>query len=366
MIRKTHTCPELPARPGPTVPRRMFVIRLSGILTQCILLVFLFAAPPSRAQDPAFSQFFSSPLNINPALTGNIISEWRVISNMRSQWMGPVSPYQTATVSADGRPFRDKLPDKTIIGIGTMLMTDRVMGGAIAGNFASLNVALNLKFAEGYNGEEHMLGLGIGGIYGHRRVDYTKLNFAEQFNGRTFDTNLPTGQTVLSQMKPYFSTSVGAIYSLLGDDYNLDIGYAQFHSNRPRQSFLEDQLQVLPIRHVAHANYERYLSQTLVLNTNVIYQRQSTAQYLSVGGALGYYLSSTEDIILNAGVWYWSNNAVVPYVGYVFRNMQFGLSYDATVSKFSYPRRPPRTIELSIIFRGDRDRNRGIIPCPWK
>jgi type IX secretion system PorP/SprF family membrane protein len=245
-------------------------------------------------------------------------------------------------------------------------MTDRVMAGAIAGNFASLNAACNVKVAEGYNGEEHILGLGVGGIYGHRRVDYTKLNFLEQFNGRTFDTNLPTGQTVLSQMRPYFSSSAGLIYSLIGDAYNLDIGYAQFHSNRPRQSFLEDPMQVLPVRHVAHANYERYLSQTLVLNANAIYQRQSTTSYLSIGGALGYFLSNTEDIILNAGLWYWSDNAIVPYIGYVHRNMQFGMSYDVTVSKLASPRQRPHTWELSFILRGDKNRNRGIIPCPWK
>ncbi|MFY7794163.1 MAG: PorP/SprF family type IX secretion system membrane protein [Chitinophagaceae bacterium] len=326
----------------------------------------LWIHPTLHAQDPAFSQFFSSPLNINPALTGNIISEWRVISNMRSQWMGPVSPYQTATVSFDGRPFKQKLPENSMVGIGAMLMTDRVMAGAIAGNFASLNAAYNLKVAEGYNGEEHQLGIGIGGIFGHRRVDYTKLNFGEQFNGRIFDTNLPTGQTVLSQMRPYFSSSAGIIYSQIGDTYNLDVGYAQFHANRPRQSFLEDDMQVLPVRHVAHVNFERYLSEVLVLNTNAIYQRQSTASYLSVGAALGYYLSSTEDIILNAGLWYWSKNAVVPYVGYVYRNFQIGFSYDVTVSKFTYPRQRPRTWELSLIMRGDRDRNRGVIACPWK
>ncbi len=125
-------------------------------------------------------------------------------------------------------------------------------------------------------------------------------------------------------------------------------------------------MQVLPVRHVAHVNFERYLSEVLVLNTNAIYQRQSTASYLSVGAALGYYLSSTEDIILNAGLWYWSKNAVVPYVGYVYRNFQIGFSYDVTVSKFTYPRQRPRTWELSLIMRGDRDRNRGVIACPWK
>ena len=52
-----------------------------------------------NAQDPSFSQFFASPLNINPALTANINSKWRLVTNFRDQWIGPASPYATGTVS---------------------------------------------------------------------------------------------------------------------------------------------------------------------------------------------------------------------------------------------------------------------------
>jgi hypothetical protein len=48
---------------------------------------------------------------------------------------------------------------------------------------------------------------------------------------------------------------------------------------------------------------------------NAIYQSQSTATYYSFGGALGYYLPYNADFMLNAGLWYWSKNAVIPYIG---------------------------------------------------
>ena len=37
-----------------------------------VIYVLMLTAIQSRAQDPNFSQFFSSPLNVNPALTANI------------------------------------------------------------------------------------------------------------------------------------------------------------------------------------------------------------------------------------------------------------------------------------------------------
>ena len=63
----------------------------------------------SYGQDPSFSQFFSSPLNINPALTGNINADWRMIANFRDQWIGPASPYATGSISYDMKIQVDSL-----------------------------------------------------------------------------------------------------------------------------------------------------------------------------------------------------------------------------------------------------------------
>jgi hypothetical protein len=39
-----------------------------------------------HAQDPHFSQFFSSPLTLNPAFTGKFDGSWRLAANHRDQW----------------------------------------------------------------------------------------------------------------------------------------------------------------------------------------------------------------------------------------------------------------------------------------
>ena len=74
------------------------------------------------AQAPSFSQFFSSPLNINPGLTANINSKWRMVSNFRNQWIGPASPYATGTVSYDTKVMKDKLPETSVLGPGGMVI----------------------------------------------------------------------------------------------------------------------------------------------------------------------------------------------------------------------------------------------------
>jgi hypothetical protein len=73
---------------------------------------------------------------------------------------------------------------------------------------------------------------------------------------------------------------------------------------------------------VIHANYETYIKEGLILNTNAIYQEQQEVTYYSFGGGLGFELPAEETAMLNAGLWYWSANALTPYVGLTFRDMQ--------------------------------------------
>src|SRR4028119_653910 len=121
-----------------------------------------------HAQDPTFSQFFSSPLNINPALTANINSDWRAITNYRSQWMNANSPFVIGTISYDTKlgqknAFRE---ENNYLGLGGMMMFDRAMAGVAKAIYGSLNLSYSIKLMDGNN--KHRLGIGFGGAYGRR------------------------------------------------------------------------------------------------------------------------------------------------------------------------------------------------------
>lgn len=332
-----------------------------------LLIFFLISGASAFSQDPSFSQFFSSPLNINPALTAQIHSKWRAIANIRDQWIGPASPYASATISYDTRALEKQMSENTVFGVGGMLMYNSSMRGIHKASFASLNFSYNVLLASG--DFDHRIGIGIGGIYGNKTVDFSRLYFAEQFTGTGFDQNLPHGEPALANMKPYFSSTAGVIYSITGTYSNFDIGAAAFHLNKPKQTFLEDPYQYIPLRYVIHSNFETNLTDEFLLNVNGIYQRQSATNYFSIGGALGYYLtkdySAGTDVLMNVGLWYWSNNAIVPYVGFSYKEFQVGLSYDVTISKLRQATPRPKTFEISLILRGIK-KNEGVIYCPWK
>lgn len=334
-------------------------------------VVLLLCVTALHAQDPSFAQFFSSPLNINPALTANINSDWRLITNIRDQWIGPASPYMTGTISYDTKMFQNKssyAPENSnYLGIGGMLMYDKTMGGIQKSTYASLNLSYSVKLSEDDYHNTKKLSVGFGGIYGNKHIDFTKLDFQNQFTGTGFDTNLPSGETALSNMKPYASISAGLVYSASSEHSNFDIGVAGFHFNKPKQSYMEDEHQFLAIRKVAHANFETIVNEKVVFNANAIYQNQARANYFSVGGSLGYHIDDDEEegTMVNGGLWYWSKNAIIPYIGLVYKYLQVGFSYDITISKLAQAAKKPSTFEVSIILRGSR-RSSGAIPCPWK
>jgi type IX secretion system PorP/SprF family membrane protein len=321
----------------------------------------------SYGQDPSFSQFFSSPLNINPALTANINADWRAISNFRDQWIGPASPYVTGTISYDSKIFQNKMvgvpEDNNTWGLGGMLMFDYAMMGVVKSTYASLNGSYSIKLTD--NTTRQKLGIGFGAMYGRRRMDFSRVDFEEQFTGFGFNTNLPTGEAALSNMKGHISLNAGLTYSISTERSNIDFGIAGFHLNKPRQTFLEDKNQYLPSRKVAHVNFERFINERLILNANAIYQYQREAKYFSVGAALGHIFGEQQEMIFNWGLWYWSDNAVFPYVGLAYRNFQFGASYDFTISKLRDAPRKPNTWEVSLILRGVRKFDK-TLPCPWK
>src|SRR5947207_15672588 len=97
-----------------------------------------------QAQDPSFSQFFSSPLNINPALTAKINSDWRVIANFRDQWIGPASRYATGTISYDTKVLQNKIPnvhqDKNTLAMGAIRMYEEAIVLIMRCTYASSNL----------------------------------------------------------------------------------------------------------------------------------------------------------------------------------------------------------------------------------
>ena len=94
-----------------------------------LFFILLIASLTSNAQDPDFSQFFASPLTLNPALTGKFGGSLRAAGNYRNQWPSIYNAYTTATISVDGGILKNTIPEFDQFGIGIMAFTDKSGNG---------------------------------------------------------------------------------------------------------------------------------------------------------------------------------------------------------------------------------------------
>ena len=99
------------------------------------LLLFLIISSGLRAQDPHFSQFFSSPLTLNPAYTGKFDGNFRVAGNYRNQWPTINNAFTTATASFDMPIMTNRLPEFDTWGVGILALNDQSGNKILNNNF---------------------------------------------------------------------------------------------------------------------------------------------------------------------------------------------------------------------------------------
>src|SRR6478672_330463 len=123
------------------------------------------------AQDPNFSQFFASPLTLNPAMTGKFDGVYRVAGNYRNQWP------TIYTAFFDMGILKNRIPEYDQFGVGILGFPDQAGDGVLKTNSVALSVAYHKSIDEnGYN----QIGAGFQGGFVSKRLDVTKVTFEDQ------------------------------------------------------------------------------------------------------------------------------------------------------------------------------------------
>ena len=334
-----------------------------------ILLVFVFSILKVNAQDYKFSQFYNSPLNLNPALTGKINSLYRLVANYRIQYL-PVqspSPYNTLSASADFGLLRDKLKGD-IFGVGVVFTNDRQT--AIRSNTFMVSLGYSKSLGKDKN---HYLSVGTQIGFLQRYLDYGNLTFGNQFDSRNsrFDLRLPNGE--LFGTGKYFkpNLNLGLFWS---SNFTKTIGaYAGvsiFNVIKPKDSFFKSDNE-RAMRFNAHAGMMIDIKRFVLISPNGMYMFQAKAQQWIAGSSFSFNLSGKAEpykTAISAGFWYDGNKAVIASAGVSFSGVQIGVSYDATVMKdLRQATKSFGALEASIIYTGkplDKKKTYSPLLCP--
>ena len=315
------------------------------VLTLLLLCLMLSA----KAQDPNFSQFFSSPLTLNPALTGKFEGILRVAGNCRNQWPTINNAYTTYTASIDAGILKSRIPEFDQFGVGVLGFSDKSGNGALQNNAFALSTSYHKALDEnGYN----QIGLGFQGTFVSKILNVNGLHFTDMLraDGWTGITSESFSDNNLNVS--YFDMNVGLLYNGTSDgSNNYYLGASMYHITRPKESFLEGQY-VLDPRLTLQAGGRLPLAEYNSVHFSAIHSRQANAVNTVIGGA--YMMNINQDpqspTNLYLGSWFRLGDAVIPYIGLEFGSFHIGATYDVNVSSLRPGSNMRGGAEFSLIY----------------
>ncbi len=325
------------------------------------LLLLIASVIIVKAQDPHFSQFFASPLTLNPAFTGKFDGAWRLAANHRDQWPSIPKAYVTTSASLDFAILKSKIPEGDVFGIGISGLSDQSADAALKLNYGSLSLSYHKSLdGEGYN----TIGGGFQATYSSAILDRNKLTFEDQLTQNGF-TNPTQEQFTNGTTQNYFDINAGMLYSGSSNgENNYYLGFSLYHINKPNLSFI-DKRWALASRMTVHGGGSFPVGENLSVFTSAIYQLQNQASEVVLGGALSALVNGDESnpTSVYVGSWMRINDAIIPYLGIEINGFRIGASYDINTSGLKAATASRGGSEFSLIYIHRPTKVKGI-PCP--
>ena len=297
-------------------------------ITGLILGLLIMAGVESTAQDLVYSQFFSAPLQLNPAFAGASFSS-RIAANYRNQWPGWPNAYRSYSLSYD------QWVDGFNSGIGLNLLTDDAGNGLYRTTRATATYSYQVQMADRLY---FRLGMDAGII--QQRLNWSSLVFGDQLNPITGAVDGAGNQNQGSETPPNQLTALAPDISagLLIFSSTFHAGISLMHLNTPDINHLRinNNLQGgLPMRLTMHAGLEIPFNQGNIgrtdafISPNVLVSTQGG--YTQINGGL---YTGIDKIL--GGLWYrhtpGNSDALIVMGGFRQGIMRISYSLDLTVS----------------------------------
>jgi type IX secretion system PorP/SprF family membrane protein len=309
-------------------------INIIGPLALC-LLAFI----SMRAQDVHFSQFYMTPLLLNPAEAGARY-EMQGILNYRSQWSSVANPYSTANGSFDMRLGKNR--ESGFHGIGINIDQDKTGFSPLKTFQANLAYAYHLKLDD-----RSTLGAGLTAGLIQRSISTSSIQWMNQYDGTAYNSALPSGEPSISNSRMSPDVGVGLHYGfnksekyMTGNDHRVfHAGISVTHLNRPVYSFYNTG-EKLFMKTTAYMNAELGLANSdWSIVPGVVFWQQGPAQEILAGSMFqlqlktdSKYTGYVQGSSISFGAYYRNKDAAVATLLYKSAQFSAGLSYDINLS----------------------------------
>ncbi|MEO6190894.1 MAG: PorP/SprF family type IX secretion system membrane protein [Saprospiraceae bacterium] len=361
-----------------------------------LLRTLLFLMPLGLwSQDIHFSQFYMSPLNLNPALTGVMNCKMRFIANYRNQW-APV--LKSASFNTFNVSFDQKIPVSRYdyFGFGGTLWGDKA--GSL--DFKTVSFKLSGSYAKRMSGSRtssNYLVFGVDGSLNQRGVNFHNAVWGSQIgpNGPQPQTPTNIDPTVYDPNFIFADISLGVLwFSVLDKKNNFYFGGSYSHLNEPLQNNAKNitgnNFSAAPLfpKLAIHAGGVFQMGNKNSLVPGIVTFLQGPHWQVNGGTSLRFNVSQSknDEQSFQLGLWARLANSektsgVDPITGvgiskkgilmdalilstrFDYNKMGFGLSYDINTSSLRQASAANNSFELSFIYNICGPERRGIY-CP--
>ncbi|HRX29896.1 MAG TPA: PorP/SprF family type IX secretion system membrane protein [Saprospiraceae bacterium] len=340
-------------------------------LRHVVVLLILCMSWTVKGQDIHFSQFYNSPLNLNPAMTGVLNCKNRFILNYRNQWAAVLKANAYNTFSAS---YDQKVPvgREDYFGIGGTLWSDVAGESRFGTSQGRLSLSYSKKMS-GYRKKAGYLVFGFDAGITQRKFSEKDLRWPNQITNGEFN-NTPSGETYLDTDFLYADVTAGLLwFSILDKNTNWYVGAAMHHLNRANISFYGAD-ESLYTRLTLHAGAQFELKPRIKLLPNIIYMTQGPHRELNLGANLRFAMgpSRLTNQSWELGLWFRNADSVNGgiYADALIINTRFnydkfgiGFNYDFNVSDLNAASAANGAFEFSLEYLICGPENRGVY-CP--
>ncbi len=316
----------------------------------------------TQAQDIHFSQFYASPLTLNPAMSGFHDGTFRVAGIYRNQWRSVTTPFQTYGASFDMRLLQKKLK-KDIFGVGGSIVYDK----AGDGDLSNMGIMASASYHKALGkGAKHFIGIGLQGGFVQRNLNTSNLAFPSQYSNGTFDLTQPNGEQNLNDNTGYFDMNAGLLWSSkIGSRLGVFAGGTIFHLIPPTESFLDDDNK-LSMRYLAHTGLNIKVTEHIYITPNFLFMHQNAAREINFGTALEYHFKDANNTIVSIGGWYRIQDAGIISASVEHRGIRMGVAYDVNTSPLEPASNNRGAFEIALIYIGNIKKVNApiLVPCP--
>ena len=305
-------------------------------------LLVLLSVVVGQAQDIHFSQFFNSPVNLNPAETGNFKGDLRFVGNHKQQWNSFENAYTTFSASLD-KAFLLRSDLKPAIGF---LINNDVAGD---GDFGTMRLELPLSLV--YSRQKSNFSFGISPAFVQHGLNFNALYFGSQYNGDQFDPDLPGNEIPDVNRFSYFDMSAGIFYRYqMSDSSMFKAGLSANHLFSPVKSFYSNPDVNLNLRWQVYAGAEIPVGKDITAEPAILYMLQGTYREFDIGTTVRFDFNPLGLRSVYAGMFMRARDAGILMFGMDYNGVLFQLSYDVNLSGLRTISRGRGGVELSLVY----------------